>query len=36
MAGDGKELILVEIGMEEDDANPQKGGGVVAGVWLLF
>ena len=36
LADGGKELVPGKVGMEEDDANPQQGGGSAAGVWLLF
>ena len=36
LAGSGKELVPGEGGMEEDDANPQKGGGRSMGVRIIF
>ena len=32
----GEELVLGKVGLEEDDAHPQQGGGGSAGVQIVF
>ena len=34
--GSGNELVPGESGVEEDEANPQHGGGGAASVWIIF
>ena len=36
LASSSKEFVKGEIGVEEYDKNPQQGGGIAAGIWLLF
>ena len=36
LAGGGEELVPGEGGVEEGDANPHQGGGIAAGVRILF
>ena len=36
LSGGGQELVRDEVGVEEDDNNPQQGGGRASGVWVFL
>ena len=36
LAGSGQDLVLGDVGVEEDEKNPQRGGGGAAGVRIFL